>query len=159
MEQSSYPACVGLGKVGKYGRVHEVWNDTKGSRPTPWYMRFIPMKYIKQQYTRLSKIFGERIPTVFSEEEQLNTTRIFKSKTPKYDLSWYIKWIASLFIVFAMSVRGMVDYIYYDMVFSMIGLILWTWVSILWNDRALIMLNVVGFFLVLRNFLNYLAGV
>ena len=119
----------------------------------------IPMKYIKQQYTRLSKIFGERIPTVFSEEEQLNTTRIFKSKTPKYDLSWYIKWIASLFIVFAMSVRGMVDYIYYDMVFSMIGLILWTWVSILWNDRALIMLNVVGFFLVLRNFLNYLAGV
>ena len=47
MEQSSYPACVGLGKVGKYGRVHELWNDTKGSRPTPWYMRFIPMKDIK----------------------------------------------------------------------------------------------------------------
>ena len=42
-----YPACVGLGKAGKYGRVHEVWNDTKGSRPTPWYMRLIPMKYIK----------------------------------------------------------------------------------------------------------------
>jgi len=42
-----YPACVGLSKSGKYGRVHEVWNDTESSRPTPWYMRFIPMKYIK----------------------------------------------------------------------------------------------------------------
>ena len=46
MEQSSYPACVGLGKVGKYGRVYELWNDCV-NRPTPWYMRFIPMKYIK----------------------------------------------------------------------------------------------------------------
>ncbi len=119
----------------------------------------IPMKYIKQQYTRLSKIFGERIPTVFSEEEQLNTTRIFKSKTPKYDLSWYVKWIASIFILLAMSLRGIVEYVYYDMLFSIIGLILWIWVSLLWKDRALIMLNVVGLLLVLRNFLEYLAGV
>ncbi len=42
----SYPACVGLSKVGKFGRVHELWNDLK-SRPTPWYMRVIPMKFIK----------------------------------------------------------------------------------------------------------------
>ena len=56
------------------------------------------MKYINTITTRLRKIFGERIPTVFSEEEQLNTTRIFKSKTPKYDLSWYIKWIATFLI-------------------------------------------------------------
>ena len=41
-----YPACVGLSKVGRYGRVYEVWNDLK-NRPSPWYMRLIPMKYIK----------------------------------------------------------------------------------------------------------------
>ena len=41
-----WPACVGLSKIGKYGRVHTLWNDCKGSRPTPWYMRLIPMKYI-----------------------------------------------------------------------------------------------------------------
>ena len=35
MEQSSWPACVGLSKIGKYGRVHTLWNDRKGSRPTP----------------------------------------------------------------------------------------------------------------------------
>ena len=45
--QSSWPACVGLSKIGKYGRVHTLWNDCKGSRPTPWYMRLIPMRYIK----------------------------------------------------------------------------------------------------------------
>ena len=47
MVQSSWPACVGLSKTGKYGRVHTLWKDCKGSRPTPWYMRLIPMRYIK----------------------------------------------------------------------------------------------------------------
>ena len=42
-----WPACVGLSKIGKYGRVHTLWNDCKGRRHKPWYMRLIPMKYIK----------------------------------------------------------------------------------------------------------------
>ena len=42
-----WPACVGLSRIGKYGRVYTLWNDCKGSRPTPWYMRLVPMKYIK----------------------------------------------------------------------------------------------------------------
>jgi len=46
VEQYSYPACVGLSKVGKHGRVYELWNDMT-DRPTPWYMRLIPMKYIQ----------------------------------------------------------------------------------------------------------------
>ena len=69
-----------------------------------------------------------------------------------------MKWIASIFILSAMSVRGLVDYIYYDMIFSMIGLLLWVWVSVIWKDRALIMLNIVGFLLVLRNFLETLGS-
>ena len=149
-------------KIPEHGQQNAIYYTFRLRNPLIIYLHIcytIRMKYINTITTRLRKIFGERIPTVFSEEEQLNTTRIFKSKTPKYDLSWYVKWIASLFILLAMSIRGMVDYIYYDMIFSMVGLILWTWVSIMWNDRALIMLNVVGFFLVLRNFLNYLAGV
>ena len=47
LSKNSWPACVGLGKIGKYGRVHTIWNDCKGSRPTPWYMRLVPMKHIK----------------------------------------------------------------------------------------------------------------
>ena len=90
----------------------------------------------------------------YSPEELKKSNRIFKSATPKYTTDWYVKWIASLFILSAMSVRGLVDYIYFDMIFSMIGLLLWVWVSVIWKDRALIMLNIVGFLLVLRKFLE-----
>ena len=35
----------------------------------------------------------------FSKEELENSKRIQKSATPKYTLDWYVKWIASLFIL------------------------------------------------------------
>ena len=119
----------------------------------------IVMNYITKGKQMLSKIFGDSTPTVFSEEEQQNSNRIFKSKTPKYDFSWYLKWIASFFVLGAMSVRGVVELVYYDMVLTIIGLSLWLWVSFLWRDRALIILNGVGLLFVIRNFVEYLAGV
>ena len=42
----------------------------------------------------------------FSEEELRNSKRIYKSATPKYTVDWYIKWIASAFVLGAMSIRG-----------------------------------------------------
>ena len=43
-----WPACVGLSKVGRFGRVHTVWNDPdNSSKPTPWWMRLFPMRWIK----------------------------------------------------------------------------------------------------------------
>ena len=108
---------------------------------------------------RLKEIFKPPTPIQFSAQELKNSNRIQKSTTPKYTFDWYLKWIASFFILIAMSMRGLEEYIVYDMVFSLIGLILWLWVSFLWKDRALILLNAVGFALVLRNYLVYLAGV
>ena len=119
----------------------------------------IVMNYITKGKQMLSKIFGDSTPTVFSAEEQQNSNRIFKSKTPKYDFSWYLKWIASFFVLGAMSVRGVVELVYYDMVLTIIGLSLWLWVSFLWRDRALIILNGVGLLFVIHNFVEYLAGV
>lgn len=44
----TWPACVGLSKSGRFGRVHTVWNDPDNcSKPTPWWMRLFPMKWIK----------------------------------------------------------------------------------------------------------------
>ena len=82
----------------------------------------------------------------FKEEEiaavpKLKSDRIFKSATPKYTKDWYIKWIASFFVVSAISIRGIDGLALYDLYLSVIGVSLWLWVSILWNDRALIMLN------------------
>ena len=92
----------------------------------------------------------------FTPEEIKNSDRIFKSATPKYTLDWYIKWIASVFVLVAMSFRGVAGYEIYDLILSIVGIALWLWVSVLWNDRALIMLNGAGLLLLIRNFVEYI---
>lgn len=86
-----------------------------------------------------------------TREELEKSKRVFKSATPKYTLDWYIKWIASIFILAAISMRGIDGFQFYDLSLSVIGVGLWLWVSILWQDRALILLNGVGLLFLLRN--------
>ena len=86
----------------------------------------------------------------FSKEELENSKRIFKSATPKYTADWYIKWIASVFVLGAMSVRGIDGYQLYDLYLSIIGITGWVIVSVLWKDRALIILNSFGLLFLLR---------
>ena len=92
----------------------------------------------------------------FSREELKNSKRILKSATPKYTTDWYIKWVASVFVLFAMSVRGVEGFTLFDLVASTIGVSLWLVVSILWKDRALIMLNGAGLLFLIRNLVEYI---
>ena len=92
----------------------------------------------------------------FTSEELKKSKRIFKSATPKYDVSWYVKWVASIFVLAAMSMRGIAEFQFFDLILSIIGIGLWLIVSILWKDRALIMLNGVGLLLLMRNLIEYL---
>lgn len=94
----------------------------------------------------------------FTKEELENSKRIQKSATPKYTVDWYVKWIASIFILAALSMRGLEGLQIYDLVCSIIGIGLWLWVSIVWKDRALVMLNGVGLLFLLRNLFVYLTG-
>lgn len=80
----------------------------------------------------------------YSKEELKNSKRIFKSATPKFDISWYIKWTASIFILSAMSIRGIEGLQTYDLMLSIVGVSGWLVVSILWKDRALLVLNGAG---------------
>ena len=73
--------------------------------------------------------------------KELNSTRVFKKITPKYDLSWYVKWVSSVLILLAVSSRAAGGMAMYDLWFRLVGTIGWLWVGILWHDRALIMLN------------------
>ena len=86
----------------------------------------------------------------YSKEELKNSKRIYKSATPKFDISWYIKWTASIFVLAAMSIRGIEGLQYYDLAFSIVGVTGWLVVSILWKDRALLVLNGVGLAFLLR---------
>tara|TARA_B100002019_G_C21268287_1_gene600669 strand:- start:1671 stop:2006 length:336 start_codon:yes stop_codon:yes gene_type:complete len=99
---------------------------------------------------------------IFKEEEirkvpKLKSDRIFKSATPKYTLDWYVKWVASIFVLAAMSMRGLEGLQIYDLSLSVVGIVLWLWVSVMWNDRALIILNGVGLIFLIRNLVDYLT--
>jgi hypothetical protein len=90
----------------------------------------------------------------FDPKELKNSNRIFKSATPKYTADWYIKWIASAFILTAMAIRGTESLVIWDLSLSFIGVSLWLIVSILWNDRALILLNGIGIVFLLRTLVS-----
>ena len=89
-----------------------------------------------------------------SQEELENSTRIQKSATPKYTIDWYVKWVASLLILSAMSMRGVVGFELIDLVLSVCGVSVCLWVSIIWKDRALVLLNGVGLLFLIRNLLE-----
>ena len=95
----------------------------------------------------------------FNEEELKNSKRIYKSATPKYTIDWWLKWIASIFILSALSMRGIDGFIFYDLILSIVGIALWLVVSVLWKDRALILLNGVGLLFLLRNLFEVLSSV
>ena len=93
-----------------------------------------------------------------SREELEKSNRWFKSATPKYTFDWYVKWIASIFILAAMSMRGIEGLQLYDLILSIIGIIGWLIVAAIWEDRALIMLNSFGLVLLLKNLIVALVG-
>ena len=93
-----------------------------------------------------------------SPEELKYSKRWFKSATPKYTPDWYIKWVSSVFLLSAMSMRGIENLQIYDLSLSIIGLIGWLVVAIVWNDRALIVLNSFGLLLLLNNLVTILVS-
>tara|TARA_Y100000361_G_scaffold2832_2_gene2429 strand:- start:9670 stop:9969 length:300 start_codon:yes stop_codon:yes gene_type:complete len=94
----------------------------------------------------------------FDRRELENSKRIFKSATPKYTFDWYIKWIASITILAAMSMRGIEGLESTDLILSCIGVALWLVVSVVWKDRALVLLNGVGLLFLLRNLIERIWG-
>jgi len=101
----------------------------------------------------MSKTKLKRQTQQFHPDEIKNSNRIQKSATPKQDLSWYIKWTASVFILSSMSIRGIEGLQLYDIVLSLIGVSGWMVVGLLWKDRALILLNGVGIIFFVRTLL------
>lgn len=59
------------------------------------------------------------------------------------DSTWYIKWISSIIILFAISIRSaaLPSLIWLDIFLSLFGALGWAYVGFRWNDRALLLLN------------------
>ena len=72
--------------------------------------------------------------------KKLNSSRVFKKVTPKGDLSWYIKWAASAFLIVGMILAS-ANLFPYNIMVASVGVLGWLIVGMLWHDRALILLN------------------
>lgn len=94
------------------------------------------------------------------EPEICQSDRIVKSATPKYTLDWYVKWIATAVIVFAMSSRatGIPALHIVDLWGSLVGACLWWWVSFIWRDRALMVVNGLAGIIIMIGLLNFYFG-
>jgi len=71
------------------------------------------------------------------------TTQPIKKVTPLHDLSWYVKWISSLFVMVAWMLSS-VNLFPYNIMIQIIGVAGWLWVGYLWHDRAIMVLNAMG---------------
>lgn len=60
------------------------------------------------------------------------------------NFDWYVKWAATVIILVSVIFRNAgVEFRHFDLTFGVIGTLLWLWVSVMWKDRALIILNTV----------------
>jgi fatty-acid desaturase len=80
--------------------------------------------------------------------------QIFESVTPKYTTDWYIKWVASVAILISIAFRAADGYEMWDLGFGTLGVIGWLLVSIMWKDRALILLNGVSLMMLVIGIFN-----
>lgn len=91
--------------------------------------------------------------------KELDSTRVFKKITPKGDLSWYVKWVSVVLILFATSARATGTMPEIDLWFGLFGTLGWFWVGYLWHDRALILLNGVLVTIIGMGLMKYYFGV
>ena len=85
----------------------------------------------------------------------MNKQKWYKLKHPTLTADWYIKWGASFILLGAMMIRTTGLYPIWDMGLSLIGCMGWLVVSVMWRDRALIILNVIASFILGSGLLNH----
>ena len=81
-------------------------------------------------------------------------TNILDKQTPTYTLDWYIKWIASVILVGGVILTS--NNIYpLNLIVHAIGMFGWFIVAIIWNDRALLVINAVSLVLLINGLVSF----
>ena len=75
-------------------------------------------------------------------------------QTPTHTLDWYIKWVSSVILVGGVILTSNNIYPLNLMVHA-IGMFGWFIVAIIWNDRALLVVNAVSLALLLNGLISY----
>tara|TARA_B100000575_G_scaffold293211_1_gene303879 strand:+ start:2012 stop:2299 length:288 start_codon:yes stop_codon:yes gene_type:complete len=85
--------------------------------------------------------------------------RRIESVTPKGDLSWYVKWISSVFIILGMMMTSLDISLYpINLFFHLIGVSGWFVVGMLWHDRSLIVVNGIAMTIFMMGILKHFFG-
>ena len=87
-------------------------------------------------------------------KEHENITKTLTPKKEHHPLSWYVKWVSSVILVFAM-IATTNDLYPWNMFLQFLGVAGWLWVSVIWNDRALIVVNAVAVAIFLNGIFGY----
>ena len=123
--------------------------------------RTIPDSYLSL-YALWSKIPMKETGTMTEaarKDTKKQATRFTSKVTPYRDLSWYIKWVGTFFILAAISVRASMWSSELDFVFSLIGTVLWLIVGLMWHDRAIIVINAAAAVLLSIGLINTLTEI
>ena len=90
-----------------------------------------------------------------SVEKSVGQATTVNKVTPYKDITWYVKWTASFFILAAIVIRA-ADYSHLmDMVLGIIGMGLWAWVGFMWHDRSIIVLKAISAAILAVGILEY----
>ena len=74
--------------------------------------------------------------------------------TPTYTKDWYLKWVSTIILLLGIFLTA--NNVYpLNLYVNAVALFGWIIVSIIWNDRALIIINAVGFTLYVNGIISY----
>lgn len=125
------------------------------------------VRKVTPESEKLDNVVIEGQKAEFTVAEIKHSNRIVKSATPKGDISWWIKWISSVIVLCAISIRSTNSpesvlfghpLQVWDIFLSWIGAVGWWVVGFMWKDRALILLNGVIALMLAGGLLRYVVG-
>ena len=71
----------------------------------------------------------------------------FKKLSPTHTKDWYVKWAASIVLIFAQALTSVGGLAPFNLILFALGLSGWLLVGYWWHDRALIIVNTTGIFI------------
>jgi|TARA_R100000458_G_C8259297_1_gene234961 hypothetical protein len=77
-----------------------------------------------------------------------------KKQTPYKTKDWYLKWISSIILIIGMLFTA--NNIYpLNLFISVVGILGWIFIGLIWNDRAIILINAIGLTIYINGILAY----
>ena len=81
-------------------------------------------------------------------------TKELKKQTPYKTKDWYLKWASSIILITGMLFTA--NNIYpLNLFISIVGILGWILIGLIWNDRAIILVNAIGLSIYANGILNY----